>query len=194
MIEVIKKIKIRFPDIWEIMENLNGLVIWLLWSKRLKEAARVSISSFKVNGLKCYQGRQIDCRPLLEFLKKLSYSDIEYFKPFRFSEKTIEHILKCRTYQVFIVRAENEIIGFYFIRYFLNRDCFLGFAVGLKNRGHGLGKEMVSSIVAAAKIARFRLMSTVCVGNVQSLKVHLSAAPFTILKELSSGELLLRLE
>ena len=91
--------------------------------------------------------------------------------------------------------SENdELIGLFFLRFFLNRQCFLGFVVKNEYRGRGIGKKMIDAMVRGVQGSGFTLMSTVCAENKASLRAHLAGGQFEIIETLPTNEIVLRMK
>lgn len=135
-----------------------------------------------------------DTSLIVDFLQQLSLEDISHFHPFPFTLRSITHVLSCSTYQVYIVMSGKEMVGLFFLRFFVNSQCFLGYTVKNSYRGKGIGTKMIAAIAKGVQNSGFRLMSTICVDNEASIKAHMAAAQFEILETLPSNEIVLRLK
>jgi len=195
MIEIFKMLKNRIPILWNIIEYTNGLLIHLFYGSMLDEISRKMINSKHLLKYKCERAKITDTDKLYQYMKRLGEEDIVYFKPFEFDKSSISNVLASGTYQLYLVYETdgNNIIGFFFIRYFINRKCFLGFYVDSEFRSRGIGKAMIRAIADSIHFSCFQLYSTVCEENQASLNAHLSAAPFEIIERLNSNEIVLRL-
>jgi len=133
---------------------------------------------------------------VVDFLKGLSQAERAFFNPFPFTLRSIYHVVSCGTYQVYLVRnnQNNELIGLFFLRFFLNRQCFLGFVVKNEYRGRGIGKKMIDAMARGVQGSGFTLLSTVCAENKASLRAHLAGSQFEIIETLPTNEIVLKMK
>jgi len=194
MIQLFKSIKLKFPQIWHVIEIFNGFIILLLWKGRYKRAVDVINKYETSNGITFKQCKSKDLSTLYSTLGAISEDDKKYFMPFPFTEKSLRNILSTATYQVFLAYEGTSVCGMFFLRLFFNKKCFLGFWVMSDHRGRGIGKDMIRAMDNASKILGFSLMSTVNSDNTASLHAHFSAASFHVVETLPDGDLVLRIK
>ncbi len=196
LIDLLKKVKSRYPMIWQLIERGNGYMLSKLASYRL-DAIRKKIITYPIGqGVMTKFALVEDTEDISDFLKGLSQAEKAFFNPFPFTLRSINHVVSCGTYQVYLVRnSENdELIGLFFLRFFLNRQCFLGFVVKNEYRGRGIGKKMIDAMVRGVQGSGFTLMSTVCAENKASLRAHLAGGQFEIIETLPTNEIVLRMK
>ena len=196
LIDLLKKVKSRYPMIWRLIELCNGYMLTKLASYKLN-AIRKKIITYPI-------GQSITARlalinnieEVVDFLKGLSQAERAFFNPFPFTLRSIYHVVSCGTYQVYLVRnnQNNELIGLFFLRFFLNRQCFLGFVVKNEYRGRGIGEKMIDAMVRGVQGSGFTLLSTVCAENKASLRAHLAGGQFEIIETLPTNEIVLKMK
>jgi len=194
MIRLLKSIKLRYPQIWHVIEILNGLIISLLWNDKYWRSVDAITSYETSNGITFKKCKSKDVSTLYSTLKAISEDDKRYFMPFDFNEKSLRNIISTVTYQVYLAYEGESVCGFFFLRLFFNKKCFLGFWVMSNHRGRGIGKDMIRAMEKASDILGFSLMSTVNPDNTASLRAHFSAAPFYIVETLPNGDVVLRVK
>jgi len=191
-----KKLKLHCPRLWDIVESLNGYILVRAHSLRLEKIKEVVLSyEIGQNSALKYAKLQ-DSNDIVVFLRGLSEEERAFFNPFPFTLRSINHVVSCGTYQVYLVRnnQNNELIGLFFLRFFLNRQCFLGFAVKNEYRGRGIGKKMIDAMARGVQGSGFTLMSTVCAENKASLRAHLAGGQFEIIETLPTNEIVLKMK
>ena len=139
----VKELKYHYPTLWDIIESLNGSILVKAYSIRLKKVKELVLSYAIGQDFSLKYTNLQDNNDIVVFLKSLSEAERAFFNPFPFTLRSINHVVSCGTYQVYLVRnnQNNELIGLFFLRFFLNRQCFLGFVVKNEYRGRGLGKK-----------------------------------------------------
>ena len=192
----VKELKYHYPTLWDIVESLNGCVLGKAYSIRLKKVKELVLSYAIGQDFSLKYANLQDNNDIVVFLKSLSEAERAFFNPFSFSLRSIKHVVSCGTYQVYLVRnnQNNELIGLFFLRFFLNRQCFLGFVVKNEYRGRGIGKKMIDAMVRGVQGSGFTLMSTVCAENKASLRAHLAGGQFEIIETLPTNEIVLKMK
>ena len=193
-IEIFKNFKKKYPSIWSFIEILNGALLRLFFRKSLKNIEQKIIDFLKKENISANYASIRNVISVSKFLNELPSEDILYFHPFDYSKKSLSHVLSCHTYQIYVVYFDNQIVGLFFLRYFINNKCFLGYVVKKEFRGKGLGKKMLQAIIYGVSNSGFALMSTICADNIASIKAHLATGKFEIIEKLSSNEIVLKMK
>ena len=192
----VKELKYHHPTLWDIIESLNGSILVKAYSIRLKKVKELVLSYAIGQDFSLKYTNLQDNNDIVVFLKSLSEAERAFFNPFPFTLRSINHVVSCGTYQVYLVRnnQNNELIGLFFLRFFLNRQCFLGFVVKNEYRGRGIGGKMIDAMVRGVQGSGFTLMSTVCAENKASLRAHLAGGQFEIIETLPTNEIVLKMK
>ena len=195
LVEILKKVKLRYPVVWDWVEDINGILLGKSRSQRMTDIKKeILVFPPGHSGLVFRDAKKEDIPLIVEFLNHLSAEDVAHFRPFPFTHRSLGHVISCGTYQVYLAMSGKELVGLFFLRFFINRQCFLGFTVKSSYRGKGIGRKMIEAMASAVKDSGFQLMSTVCADNQASIKAHMAAARFEIVDRLSSNEIVLRLK
>lgn len=194
LLEFLKVIKNKYTFIWFFIERINGL-----FCKIFKKESMVNIENRIINfwgneNTIAKKATSSDISDIVSFFEELSSEDTQYFQPFEFTKKSLLHVLSCGTYQLYLVIFDNQIAGIFFLRFFINNKCFLGYAVKKEFRGKGLGQGMLAAIIYGISRSKFRLMSTICTNNTASLKAHMATGRFEIIETLQTNEVVLRMK
>jgi len=192
----VKELKYHYPTLWDIVESLNGSILGKAYSIRLNKVKELILSYAIGQNFALKYANLHDSKDIVVFLKSLSEAERAFFNPFPFTLRSINHVVSCGTYQVYLVRnnQNNELIGLFFLRFFLNRQCFLGFVVKNEYRGRGIGKKMIDAMVSGVQGSGFTLLSTVCAENKASLHAHLAGGQFEIIETLPTNEIVLKMK
>jgi len=192
----VKELKYHYPTLWDIVESLNGSILGKAYSIRLKKVKELVLSYAIGQNFALKYANLHDSKDIVVFLRSLSEAERAFFNPFPFTLRSINHVVSCGTYQVYLVRnnQNNELIGLFFLRFFLNRQCFLGFVVKNEYRGRGIGGKMIDAMVRGVQGSGFTLLSTVCAENKASLRAHLACGQFEIIETLPTNEIVLKMK
>lgn len=182
LVEILKKIKSMFPWLWDAIEFVNGLFITLLWGRRLKRSIKSSLNieyRYKYRELK-----KDDAESLVQFISEQPDGFDTYFKPHAFDLKTFRQVLSNGTYVLIGSFDGGKLIGYCFIRFFLNKSAFRGKIVDKRYQGRGIAKQMGQIMTNVASDAGFRVYATISKSNVASMQSAKSGAEIKVIKEL----------
>ena len=176
------------------MEQINGSVCRIFQKESIDRIGNKIIYFFRNENIIAKKATLNDISNIVSFFEGIAYEDTKYFQPFDFNNKSISHVLSCGTYQLYLVIFDNKIAGIFFLRFFINNKCFLGYIVKREFRGRGLGRRMLSAIIYGVSSSKFKLMSTICSNNTASLKAHMATGRFEIIDTLQTNEIVLRMK
>lgn len=182
LVEILKKIKSMFPWLWDAIELVNGLFIKLFWGRRLHQSVESSLSieyQYKYRAL-----IKKDAESLVQFINEQPEGFDTYFKPHDFNLKAFRRVLSNGTYVLIGSFDEDKLVGYCFIRLFLNKSAFRGKIVDKRYQGRGIAKQMGQIMTNIAADAGFRVFATISKANVASMESAKSGAQIKIIKEL----------
>ena len=84
----------------------------------------------------------------------------------------------------------DRLAGYFFLRFFANRKCFVGRILDREYRGKGIGNEMNRIMYRTAWSMGFRCLSTMSKNNRAVMKAHSRNSTMVVLKELQSEYIL----
>ena len=184
MIRVLQLIKKNLPFVWNSIEFLNGIVIEVFYGRKIKNA---HVETFETLTLSKYQYRTLHQEDLIHLENMLTFQPKgfdDYFKPHCFDSKTLKMLLKNPAFQMFGVFDGEKIIGYFFLRFFLNRKAFRGKMVDVAYQGKGIAKEMGKITTDIAYRAGFRLFATISKFNYGSMASSAAVNKIHVIKEL----------
>ncbi len=86
------------------------------------------------------------------------------------------------------------LVGYFFLRCFLNRKAFMGRIVSMTHRNKGIAKKMSKILHQIAWQSKFRIFSTIDPENIASLKSQAAVCDYTVIQTVSNGYLLIEYE
>lgn len=190
MIRLLLYIKHNLPFLWRFAEKINGTLFRLLYKNRFDKIIPgiVGASSFTF-----YTVRQLclhDLKSLEAFLGRQPGERVTYFNPHGFDYRSLLAVYNNPGFFMFGVYKEYEMAGYFFLRCFWNRKCFVGRLIDQQYEGRGIGKEMNRVMYNTGWRAGFRVLSTISRNNSLVMRSHASNPCIVVLKELKNNYIL----
>jgi hypothetical protein len=187
VIKLLLLIKKHFAFLWRMIELLNGILFRFTYYNRIKENAGIVLEKFKDEPYRYQLLKPADLELLFLFIQNQDQKQFEFFKPHAFDKKTLIRLQKNPSFLMFGVFDGNSLIGYFFLRCFLNKRCFIGRMVDVSLQGQGLGKIMGKILYQVAWNSGFRIFSTISINNVASFNSHKANQNLKIVNELSNN-------
>ncbi len=183
-------IKHKLGFVWRIIELVNDWVFNTLYGKRkgmiLPEVfSKAILAPFRFRVLE-----EGDMGSLFDLLQAQPALDLEYFQPHRFDMESLKKQMKDRSFLMMGVFDEQKLVGYFFLRFFMNRKCFVGRLIDKDHRGEGIGHVMNQVMYETAWDLGFRCMSTISRNNTAVMRAHKTNRTMVVLKELQNDYLL----
>ena len=128
---------------------------------------------------------------LAEFFTRQPEESFKWFRPHGFDEVTMRKLLGRRSYIIYVLEEEGEIIGYAFLRCFMNGKCFLGKMVDVNHQGKGVCTKLCEVGMDIAQKTGFRMFESINKENIGSMKASQKACDVIVLEELEGGDLLI---
>lgn len=187
--EIAHIVKDKFGFIWEIVEHVNASLFALRYRDKLKHVNEL-LSSLDSK----YTLRQTsieDTLPLVKFFDEQPEDAFKYFRPHKFDETSVRKILQNKAFQTFVVTDETQIIGYFFLRSFINGKCFYGLMSDYRARGKGIGKLMAKAFFKVSEYESLSLFASVAPENHASMESIKAVCDVQIIKTLENGDYLI---
>ena len=185
MLKLLLYIKHKFHFIWDLMEWLNGAVFKWLYYKDIEKCEEVSLSKYGNNGFRYQKIQKHELEKLCAFFEAQSEETYTYFKPHGFDLKSLQKLYKNSSFYMFGVFDQNEIVGYFMIRFFINKNAIVGFFVDPKQQGKGIAKTMGRIMFEICWNNHFKVFATVSKLNLPALKSYKSINNYCIIKEIN---------
>ena len=182
------KHNVRF--LWRIIEWGNGILFSLIYRSRLEEVLRGVFEEVTDSRYNFRKLAQADINGLHLLLNSQDEGDLDYFKPHRFDIKSLERQLKIPSFLMMGAFDGEKMAGYFFLRFFANRKCFVGRLTDKDYRGKGIGQVMNRIMYETAWRMGFRCLSTISRNNTLIMKAHAGNSNMVVLKELAGDYML----
>lgn len=184
--EVAHFIKDKCSFLWDAVEWGNAFVFSLQHRKALQGVSQllqgISNDTFTIRAT---EGS--DLIDLEKFFAEQPESSFEFFKPHGFDRKSILKILKNKAFQTFLVTKQGKIVGYFFLRSFINGKCFRGRMADYRMRGMGIGKLMAKALEEVAVYEGLRMFASISPENHASLNSAKDVSDIRIIRTLDNG-------
>ena len=183
-------IKHHLPFIWSGVEWLNALLFKILHFKRLIGISNQIIAKYTLSGFSFRKLEKIDLIELERFLKSQPPKRVAFFKPHRCDIESVKKVYKNPSFLMLGVFNDSQMVGYFFLRCFWNKKCFVGRLVDKNYEGKGIGKVMSEIMYNIAWSSGFRCLSTISKNNHLVMRSHAKNINMKKLKELANNYLL----
>ena len=183
-------IKHHISLLWRIIELGNEIFFSLVYKSRMEMVLPGVFKEFAVPPFSYRRLKESDINPLYDLIRSQSSSDLNYFHPHEFDITSIGKQLRNSSFLMMGAYKGETIVGYFFLRFFANKKCFVGRLIDLKFRGQGIGKVMNSIMYETAWRMNFRCLSTICKNNTPVMLAHSRNPNLVVIKELQNDFLL----
>lgn len=179
-------IKDKCSFLWDTVEWGNATLFGMQYKKELKGIPTI-LKSISNDTFTIRMTEESDANKLAKFFAEQPESAFEFFKPHGFDEKSVLKVLKNKAFMTFVVTEGDEIVGYFFLRSFMNGKCFRGKMVDYRWRNKGIAKQMGIATNQIANHLGLRMFASISPDNYASLASSKAVNEVNIIKTLESG-------
>lgn len=132
-----------------------------------------------------------DTSSLVDFFGRQPEESFRWFRPHEFDEGTLRKLLKRKSHIIYMMEDEGEIIGYAFLRCFVNGKCFLGKMVDAERQGRGACTVLCAVGMRMANYLGIRMFESINKENVGSMRASQKACDVIVVEELENGDVLI---
>lgn len=179
-------IKEHLRFVWDVVEWGNAEAFSLIHKQGLKDISAIlekcSTGEFSVR-----MTLKEDVEGLVSFFEEQPKEAFTFFKPHGFEAKSLGKVLRNKSFLTFVVTANETIVGYFFLRCFVNGKSFKGYIVDHRQRGKGIAKLQGVAMNLITEHLGLRMYASISPENVSSLAVARSVNDIKIIKTLENG-------
>ncbi len=183
-------IKHRLRLFWNVIEIINDIIFLVFFKPDLEKKLPEVFTNFSQGPYHYRRLTSEDSRSLFNLINNQPPSDLKYFNPHAFDEVSIIKQMKKKSFLMMGAFNDTFLAGYFFLRFFANRKCFVGRLIDKEYRGKGIGRVMNNIMYETAWSMNFRCLSTISRNNKAVIKAHQNNKHMIILKELNNDYLL----
>ena len=179
-------IKHRLPWLWVLVDWLNSRLYSLLHRKRMAVQIDRAFIEFGLDGFEYCPLTVGDLPSLAELLERQGQERLRYFQPHGFDVESLAKMHTNPAFLMFGVFRDQVLVGYFFLRCFWNRKCFVGRLIDRDHEGQGIGRVMNQIMYHIAWRSCFRCMTTISKDNQQVIRSHRNNPYARVIGELSN--------
>lgn len=179
-------VKEHMGFLWSAVEWGNAEVFALMHRKGLR-GVPVILKACSTNEFCVRQTRMEDVEGLVKFFAEQPKEAYTFFNPHGFDAKSVRKVLRNKSFMTYVVTDGETIVGYFFLRSFVNGKCFKGRMVDYRWRNRGIAKLMGKAINETAMHLGMRIYTTISPQNYASLASTKAVNDIKIIKTLENG-------
>ena len=176
----------KFGFLCNIIEWCNAFVFSLTHKSALKKIPGILQECCGQFTLR--MAAPADATSLATFFAEQPEEAFKFFKPHAFDEKTLSNIIRNKAFLTFLVLDGEKIVGYFFLRCFVNGKCFKGYMVADSYRGKGIAKLEGIAMNKVNEILGLRMFGSISPENTASMAVAKAVNEVKILQTLENGD------
>lgn len=193
--ELAHVIKEKCSFLWNFMEWGNAVVFSLKYGKVLDHLDEI----VNKDVAKPYEIRVVkncDIPRLQVFFSRQPKSAYRYFNPHGFDETSIKKVIGRKSFLTFILVEHGiqgeEILGYAFMRSFVNEATYRGYMVDVNHRGRGLAKILGLGMNRVGDALKLKMYKSISPENLASMKVTQKVCDTEFIRILKNGDYLIK--
>lgn len=176
--------------VWRIIEWVNSAFFSFLFGRKLETTISEVLNNYLSNNLSYRKLELSDADSLFSMIKGQDIKDLIFFHPHEFDLKSIRKQFHNKAFLMMGVFDGGVMVGYYFLRFFINKKCFVGRLIDRSHRGEGIGRIMNDIMYEIGWRMNFRCLSTISRNNSAVIRAHSKNPNLKVLKELANGYML----
>lgn len=193
--EIAHFVKDHLTFMWDVIEWGNSVAFSVKYRKGLRNIDEIVNEGVpEPYGMRAVQVG--DVAVLRDFFAGQPEEAFAYFNPHGFDEKSLKKIVRRKSFLAFLLivhgTAGDEIVGYAFMRSFLNGSSYRGYMVDVKHRGRGLAKIIGFGLNRVGDALNLTMYKSISPENPASMKATEKVCDIKILKTLENGDYLMK--
>lgn len=176
----------KFGFLWNIIEWCNAFVFALMHKSSLKKIPAILKDFSEQYTLSI--ASPADAAQLATFFAEQPKEAFKFFKPHAFDVKTLSKIIRNKAFLTFLVLDGEKIVGYFFLRCFVNGKCFKGYIVDNSYMGRGIAKLEGLAMNKINEVLGLRMFGSISPKNPASMAVAKAVNEVKILSTLDNGD------
>jgi len=176
--------------LWIIIEWGNGVVFSVLYRAGLLRVLPGVFREFTLEPFTFKRLSSANAGQLWVLINNQDLGDLEFFHPHGHDLESVKKQFNVKAFLMMGVFEGSNLIGYFFLRFFSNRKCFVGRLIDKNYRGRGIGNVMNTIMYQIAWRMNFRCLSTISRNNRLVMQAHSGNSHIRVIKELHDDYML----
>lgn len=186
IVRALLSIKHRLPVLWRLVDWVNARLYGLLHRQRMAVEVARAFADFRLEGFEFAPLVADDLAALEAMLERQGAARLRYFQPHGFDHRSLVRMFSNPAFLMFGAFRDEELVGYFFLRCFWNRKCFVGRLIDEPHEGQGVGRVMNQIMYNLAWRSGFRCMTTISRENQFIMRSHLNNPHARVLGSLAN--------
>lgn len=183
--ELAHVVKNRVGFLWDAIEWGNALAFSVMYRNGLKRIPEILEKYSTDYTLRL--ATKDDIPDMVKFFAEQPENAFKFFKPHGFDENSLKKIVCNKSFITFLVLNDKTIVGYFFLRSFVNGKSFRGKIVDYRWQGKGIAKLMGKTMTDVAQTLSIRMFGTISPDNYASMASSKAVNDVKILNTLENG-------
>jgi len=183
-------IKHHFGALWQLIDWGNGIFFRCLYKSKKQAVLRSVLGGVENSSMTYRELQSSDIQSLKDLIDSQPQDDLTYFSPHGFDLASLQAQIKKPAFLMMGTFDAQKMVGYFFLRFFANKKCFVGRLIDRDYRGQGIGSYMNTIMYETAWNMGFKCLSTISKNNKAVMGAHAKNPTMKILKELQNDYML----
>lgn len=188
------KLKHHFKLVWSIIEWLNGKLFSLFYARSFETEIGKLLENSSSNKYKYKRLEEKNMEALSAFFERQPKESYRFFNPHSFDSASLKRMFDNPSFIMMGVTDGDKLVGYFFLRCFINKKCFIGRIVDAAYQKQGIANGMNDIMYKAAWRNGFQCLTTISKQNEAIVNLHKKEANTVILRELPNNYLLVEMK
>jgi len=132
----------------------------------------------------------IPTEELVAFFHRQPKELYRWFTPHGFEAKDVEQLQRNASFLAYVLKQNNQIVGYFFLRCYFNEECYFGRLVDFQHTSSGIGTLINKVSFFISESLHMQSFQTIAKGNIASIKSCERAYRLQPIKTLANGDIL----
>lgn len=178
------------PWIWQLLESLNSMLFHIRYHyavRRAIQTAQATTGSIQMKPI-----AEVPTETLVSFFAQQPEEAFRWFRPHGFDTQSIQRIQHNHAFLAFVLKEQNTIVGYFFLRCSATGSCYLGRMVDYQHYGQGIATLMNRISIQMSEALHLKSYQTISPENLSSLGSTKRAYRLQLIEILPNGDHLYR--
>lgn len=178
----------KMPFLWVLVEKTNSVLFRMRYGARLE---RVEQEAFKMAApYKMIPIARIPTKELVAFFHQQPEDLYRWFTPHGFEDRDISHLQKNASFRAYLLKLDDEIVAYFFLRCYFNGECYFGRLVDNHHAGQGIGTLINKVSFYMSESLHMDSYQTISSDNIASIKSSSRAYRLQPIRTIANGYIL----